>query len=95
MLDSMAAVIWAVLRLTSMLAVFMRLRWEMVNHRLSGSTTLSTSASSQRMVNMTIRAPRMVRLQMITFSGPWWASSVTSNRSLVTRLSSTPVRFLS
>ena len=44
---------------------------------------------------MMISAPTMVREQMMMFSGPWWASSVTSNRSLTTRLSSTPVRFLS
>ena len=95
MLLSMAAVISAVLRLTSMLARFMRRRWLSVNQRQTGSATVSTSASSQRSRNITISAPMMVSVQMMTFSGPWWLSSVMSNSSLVMRLISTPVRFWS
>ena len=61
----------------------------------TGSITSSTSASSQRMQNITISAPTMVTREMNKSSGPWCASSVTSNRSLVRRLISWPVRFLS
>ena len=85
----------AVLRLTSTLARFMRRRCESVNHRHSGRITASASASSQRIVKSTISAPRIVSVQITMFSGPWWASSVTSKRSEVMRLISTPVRFLS
>ena len=66
----MAAVISAVLRLTSMLARFMRRRWLSVNHRQIGSATVSTSASSQRRRNITVRAPTMVSVQITMFSGP-------------------------
>ena len=60
--------------------------------RNSGSTMATTSASCQQMQNMAIRAPPMVTKLMSRFSGPWWASSVTSNRSVVSRLMSWPVR---
>ena len=95
MLDSMAAVMRAVFRLTSTLARRMRKRWLSVNQTPSGNATVSTRASCHWMKNIMMSAPMMLREQISTFSGPWWASSVTSKRSLTTRLSSTPVRFLS
>ena len=92
---SIAALISAVFLRSSTLACFMRTRWRAVNHRHGGRITSSVSASSQRMVNMTISAPTSVTVQMMMFSGPWWASSVMSKRSLVTRESSAPVRLWS
>ena len=91
----MAAVMVAVLRLTSTLASRIRARWLSVNQTPSGSVTASTSASCQRMQNISTSEPTMLSEQMRTFSGPWCASSVTSKRSLTTRLNSAPVRFLS
>ena len=61
----------------------------------NGTTAKTTRASSHRMVSMTRKAPARVTVEMNRSSGPWWASSVISNRSVVTRLMSGPVRFLS
>ena len=44
---------------------------------------------------MTISAPIMVTTEVSRSSGPWWASSVSSNRSVVRRLISWPVRLVS
>ena len=60
-----------------------------------GMMRLTTSARRHWMENMTIRAPTMVTAEMNRSSGPWWASSVTSNRSEVRRLISWPVRLRS
>ena len=95
MLLSMAEYISAVLRLTSTFARLMLPRCDSVNHRPSGRITVSTSASRHSIVNITASAPRIVSAQISMFSGPWCASSVTSNRSLVMWLISAPVRFLS
>ena len=70
-------------------------RMVMSTARNTGIITATTSASSQRMVNMTISAPTIVTMEMNRSSGPWWASSVISNRSFVSRLMSWPVRFWS
>ena len=88
----MAALISAVFLRSSTLARRILTRWRAVNHMHSGSVTSSTAASSHRIVNITASAPMIVSVQMMMFSGPWWASSVISNRSFVTRESSTPVR---
>ena len=95
MLLSIAELMFAVLRLTSRFAFFMRRRCESVNHRHSGSTSASARASRHCSVKSTASAPTIVSVQITTFSGPWWLSSVTSKRSEVMRLISTPVRFLS
>ena len=84
-----------ILRLTSMFASFIFTRHLSVNHRHSGSSTARTSVSCQFIVNMMSIEPTIVSAQMMMFSGPWWASSVISNRSPVSRLTSVPVRFLS
>ena len=70
MLLSMAAVISAVLRFTSTLVRRMRMRCESVKPTHSGSATVSTSASSQRIVNIITSAPTMLSPQISTFSGP-------------------------
>ena len=56
--------------MTSILAVFIRTRWDRVNHRHRGSTTARVRARRHSMVNITARAPTMVRVQMRMFSGP-------------------------
>ena len=78
-----------------MFASFIFTRHLSVNHRHSGSSTARTSVSCQFIVNMMSIEPTIVSAQMMMFSGPWWASSVISNRSPVSRLTSVPVRFLS
>ena len=85
----------AVLRLTSMLASRILMRWLMVNHRHSGNKITSTSVSLTFIVNIRMIAPTIVSVHMRMFSGPWGASSVISNRSLVRRLITVPVRLRS
>ena len=63
--------------------------------RNTGMMQHTTRASRHWMENITARAPMMVTREMNRSSGPWWASSVSSNRSVVRRLISWPVRFLS
>ena len=70
-------------------------RMDIMTNRKMGTRMPTTRASSQRMVAMTTSAPMMVTEEVSTSSGPWWASSVSSNRSVVRRLISWPVRFLS
>ena len=91
-LDSMPALISAVFALTAAEARIMRPRSSIRISRKTGSTTATTRASCQEMKNMATRAPPMVTKLMSRFSGPWCASSVTSNRSEVRRLMSWPVR---
>ena len=56
--------------------------------RNTGSRMHTTSASRHSVRNMMIKAPTIVTNEMKRSSGPWWASSVISNRSLVRRLMS-------
>ena len=63
--------------------------------RFSGTLIISTSASLGLMRQRTMNAPASVTNEMNRSSGPWCASSVMSNRSVVTRDMSRPVRFLS
>ena len=65
------------------------------NTTISGTETSSTSASTGSMENRTMNAPTSVTKEMNRSSGPWCANSVMSNRSVVTRDISRPVRFLS
>ena len=65
------------------------------NTMISGTEIISTSASCHLMRHRTMNAPSSVTNEMNRSSGPWCASSVTSNRSVVTRDMSNPVRFLS
>ena len=93
--DSTSPLMPASLVLTSVEASIIRLRETAVKITKTGITANTTRASCQRMVSMMQNAPRMVTVEMNRSSGPWWASSVISNRSPVTRLMSWPVRFLS
>ena len=54
-----------------------------------------SQGNAHSMQNITAKDPASVTQEITTSSGPWWASSVTSNRSLVTRERSFPVRMLS
>ena len=72
-----------------------RRRMVMATARNTGMVRATTSASCQRMEAITARAPKMVRALVSRSSGPWWASSVSSNRSVVSRDMSLPVRFWS
>ena len=93
--DSMAALITPVFCLAAREAALICFLRRSAASSSTGSITSSTSTSSHRMQNITTSAPTMVTREMNRSSGPWWASSVTSNRSLVRRLISCPVRFLS
>ena len=81
--------------LTAREARIMLPRMAISTPRNTGTITATTRASCHWMVNMTISAPTMVTAEMNRSSGPWWASSVISKRSLVKRLISWPVRFWS
>ena len=73
----------------------MDLRQLQTTRRKIGKITAMTSASRHWMENITANAPTMVIPEMKISSGPWWASSVMSKRSDVSRLISWPVRFRS
>ena len=60
-----------------------------------GMMTMMRMAIRHSMRNITASAPTMVMTEMVRSSGPWWASSVSSNRSVVRRLISCPVRLRS
>ena len=70
-------------------------RMEKATIRKTGIISATTIASSHRMDTMTTSAPTMVSREVSRSSGPWWASSVRSNRSEVRRLISCPVRLRS
>ena len=95
MLDSTAALISPVFFFTSLFAFCIRRRSRMEKARQKGRISTSTMVSFQLMVKRTIRAPAMVMTQVRMFSGPWWASSTISNRSLAIRVIRTPVRWVS
>ena len=88
---SISSLIPATRRLTSLDARIIARRLEVMNSRISGTTQMSTSARLRWMRQSTVKAPSSVTTEMNRSSGPWCASSVTSNRSLVTRLISWPV----
>ena len=94
-LDSISWLMWPVFCLAALDALAMDRRVIMTTARKMGIITATTRASSQRMDVMTTRAPIMVTAEVSRSSGPWWASSVISNRSVVRRLMSWPVRFSS
>ena len=73
----------------------MRRRWMMVKPTKMGTTANTMRASFHWMATIMHSAPMRVTAEMNRSSGPWWASSVISNRSVVARLMSCPVRFLS
>ena len=61
----------------------------------TGRMHATTSASRHSMENRMASAPTIVSVEMSRSSGPWCASSVISNRSVVRRLMSWPVRLWS
>ena len=95
MLDSMSALMPAVVCLTCREARDMLRRLRFTTMKNTGMSTTITRASRHWMVNMMAMAPRMVTPEMNRSSGPWWASSVMSKSSAVMRLIRWPVRFLS
>ena len=72
-----------------------RPRMAIATVRNTGMVSATITASCQRMDAITMSAPRMVSTEVIRSSGPWWASSVSSNRSEVSRAISLPVRLRS
>ena len=72
-----------------------RLRMSITTSRKRGIINPTISASRHWIVPITTSAPKMVTPDVSRSSGPWWASSVTSNRSDVSRLISCPVRLRS
>ena len=91
-LDSISVLMWPTFCLTATEALLILPRMANTTMRKMGISAATTRASSQRMVAMTISAPMMVITEVSRSSGPWWASSVSSNRSEVRRLISAPVR---
>ena len=61
----------------------------------SGIKIITTSASRHSVRNMMIKAPTIVTNEMKRSSGPWWASSEISMRSLTIRDMIVPVLLLS
>ena len=92
---STAVLISAVSRFTSRLRARSRSRSRITTASSTGSRRSKISASSQRIVARMTIAPAIVSDAWITVSGPWWASSVMSKRSVVMRDMSLPVRCLS
>ena len=93
--DSMSALMVAVRCFTLIEASCMDLRHFHTTRKNTGMMQAITRASCHWMVNMMASAPTMVTPEMKMSSGPWWASSVMSNRSAVRRLISWPVRLRS
>ena len=93
--DSISALMAAVLALTFLETALIFRRRMVTTTTKMGRITQTTRASRHSIENITMRAPTMVSTEMIRSSGPWWASSVTSKRSLVSRLISWPVRLRS
>ena len=92
---SISWLMWPVFSLAAAEARDIRPRMVMATVRKMGMVRATTRASCQRMEAITTRAPAMVSALVSRSSGPWWASSVSSNRSVVSRDMSLPVRFLS
>ena len=93
--DSTAVLISAVSCFTPRLACRSRVRSSTTTASTAGTRANSTRASSQRIVSRITRDPIRVSPACSRFSGPWWASSVISKRSVVIRLMSLPVRWVS
>ncbi len=93
--DSMPALMTAVFCFTWRDASLMDWRHIHTTTKKTGRMAAITSASRHWMLNMMARAPMMVTPEIKMSSGPWWASSVISNSSLVSRLIRAPVRLRS
>ncbi|MNT92118.1 hypothetical protein D3C72_2333430 [compost metagenome] len=73
----------------------MREPYLLTSQVISGTMMVVSSASCQCTVNISTKAPMKVITAMNRSSGPWWATSPTSSRSLVTWVISWPVLLLS
>ena len=93
--DSISALMAPVFCLAARLARPMLRRRCITVSTNTGRITLTTSAMRHWIVNITASAPAIVTIEIKRSSGPWCASSVSSKRSVVRRLMSWPVRFLS
>ena len=72
--------------------------WPFAQTPYASSTTViaaSTSERRQLMNAMMTNEPTISMEQITSHSGPWWAHSAMSKRSLVTRLMRSPVLWLS
>ena len=70
-LDSISVLMWPVFCLTPWETLPRLLRMDIMTTKNTGTRMATTSASSQRIQAMTIRAPRMVMVEVSTSSGPW------------------------
>ena len=91
----MSALMAAVRCLTILEARPILRRRRITTERQIGKVIATTRASFHWTVNIMIIAPMTVRMEVTRSSGPWWASSVISNRSEVRRLIIWPVRLRS
>ena len=93
--DAMPTVMAAVFCFSPREAAVILLRRDMMTAMNTGRMHATTSASRHSMENRMASAPTIVSVEMSRSSGPWWASSVISKRSLVSLLMSWPVRLWS
>ena len=93
--DSMPTLMAAVFCFSPREAAVILLRRDMMTAMNTGRMHATTSASRHSMENRMASAPTIVSVEMSRSSGPWWASSVISKRSLVSLLMSWPVRLWS
>ena len=93
--DSISALMAAVRFFTPRETLLIFRRRVMTTISRIGRMMHTTRASRHSIVNMTASAPTIVSREIIRSSGPWCASSVISNRSVVRRLMSWPVRLWS
>ena len=73
----------------------MDLLFFITRRRKMGRSMAITRASLHSIMNMKMRDPMIVRVEISTSSGPWWESSVISKRSPVSLFMRFPVLFLS
>ena len=92
---STLALISAVLTRVSLKALFIMVLVLKAKKIINGSTAKVISVSGKLICASMIKAPIKIISDRNRFSGPWWASSDTSNKSLIIRLMMTPVLFSS
>ena len=95
MLDSRFALISEVVSLTFFEDSESFLRDRIVTKIVSGTKIKTITASSILICKRRMNEPIKVKIEIKKSSGPWCASSVISKRSVVARLISFPVLFLS
>ena len=91
MLDSVAVLISAIFSFTFFEAAMRFFRERAVCRITIGRKIANMATSSHRIVSMSMSEPLSVKKAIKRSSGPWWASSVISNKSFVMRDISWPV----